>query len=216
MKRAKRFFGLLTCFTILLNLSCQSEEECYSCSESVDTWAHENLQIIKGMSRMDIIELPASKQRAAFRVLSPKQRQSVIISKLNHVYDFVKTNDEKVFINKVKEIAYQTDFSREWSDEEMLANESMLLEASKKLNWSKEFVVYAFGTLQNMDASKDNSKDFFRKEFQNPDKDCNCNWGWCPDDSDCEESSCDETTTGCSFLLLGPCDEICNPLDLGQ
>ena len=196
---------LFIMFTII-NFGCQDQEDvCYSCDKNVDSWAHENKVSIQNMDRADIATLSGVKQRAAFRVLTPMKRQSIWINKLEQVKEVVKTNAEKQFIAKLITKAEETDFNREWTDEEVEENTNLLFNAATEFEWGKSFIVYAFGTLQNIDLNKEISNSFFAQETV----DCNCRWGWCPDNSDCETSGCDETNIGCGLFNLGSCTKRC-------
>lgn len=67
---------------------------------------------------------------------------------------------------------------------------------------------YAFGTLQKFELTEFN-RTVIGDINDNEEPDCNCKWGWCADNSDCEDSDCKDTDLGCSFLLLGECTKLC-------
>lgn len=210
MKTLKKILKLSLILILMINSSCQTQdEECYSCSESVDKWAKLNKSEIQQMNRQDIIKLTGSKQRAAFRISTPTKRKALIINKLIHVKSFVNSEPEKEFIERIINIGEKIDFSKEMSKSDMLKYEELINNKAQEFNWNKEFIVYAFGTLQDMNTDTNSNEDFFnQKTAPSHEVDCNCNWGWCPG-NDCEDSTCDETNTGCGFLLLGTCDDIC-------
>lgn len=112
------------------------------------------------------------------------------------------------------------------SETELDYIDNKLFSAARRFNWSKDFVVYGFGTLQDMVIDKTSPSDFFYQNTGNTqnagpdeppigheDSDCNCRWGWCGDGGSCEESACNETTLGCGALGLGSCSKICSAID---
>ncbi|MFD2552532.1 bacteriocin fulvocin C-related protein [Bizionia sediminis] len=207
----KNFFKTGLCLMIIaLISSCQTEEECYSCNESVDNWARQNIESISKMDRADIIQLPAEKQRAAFRVLSPERKTSVWLDKISYLKNKYKSDEEIKLFEFVENVLANRKFDKEMSDKEYYAVEAKLLPLVEAAGWSKSKMVYAFGTLQN---EKQVNNDFYgssSKVAVAHDVDCNCNWGWCGDGGDCEKETCDETDFGCGFLGFGSCDEICS------
>ena len=207
----KNFIKYLFLFiAITLYTSCETEEEiCYSCNQSVDKWAHDNKAEILKMNREDIIKLPGEKQRAAFRVFTPQKRKSVWRDKLDYLKGNHTSKEEAELITYVESLVDKLPFNKELTDQEYYSIEANLLPLVEKAGWSKSKMVYAFGTLQNFKSN--NGKDFFNNKVAPPldDPDCNCKWGWCGSEDDCEKDTCDETNLGCGALGLGSCTKIC-------
>ena len=172
---------------------------------------------IQKMDRQTIITLSGEKQRAAFRVMRPIKRQELWLNKLNYLQEFMKTDVEKKFVSK------------EMNEDELDSMDSKLLEAAQRFNWTQDFVVYAFGTLHNIEIDKNSSSDFFGQSNNQDsanarpgtgevhigfeDADCNCRLGWCGDGGSCVKSACSDTDLGCGALWLGSCTKICSAVD---
>ncbi|MCB0450970.1 MAG: bacteriocin fulvocin C-related protein [Confluentibacter sp.] len=206
-------------FTVAV-ISCSTNDEvCYSCNESVNEWAHENIVSIQAMDRQAIVSLPGEKQRAAFRVQTPEKRKLLWKNKLSQLLNEAKSKEEEKLILFVDNFASKLSFDRELTDREYYDFEKELLPLVEKSGWTKSEMVYAFGTLQN--GKKKIKNDFFAKNSSikklslnlvanaEEDPDCNCKWGWCGDGSDCEDDDCEETNLGCGAIWLGSCTKIC-------
>ena len=186
-------------------------------------------QSIEAMTRKELTSFSGSMQRDLFNMATPAKRKALWLNKLDHLKSVVKTKGERNFVSKIEGIANGLDFDSGLSPEKEAEMDAMLYEAALEFNWSKTFVVYAFGTLHDMDATITAKNDFFGafesekgivyEDLQPLDTravDCNCRWGWCPDGGDCEESGCEQTNHGCGLLWLWPCTKECSPIVIGD
>lgn len=192
-------------------------------SQENSEWLKKNQVKLQKMTREEIAQLNGSLQREIFRALSPEKRKELWRDKMAHLKTIVNKPMELEFISQMETIIKNKSFDKSLNKEEFEYYENMLSDAMVKFDWDKTFIIYAFGTLHDMNKKITPENDFFGT-FETPNggviegifappgfgtiPDCNCNWGWCPGGS-CDSSNCDETIVGCSFLLLGPCDEKC-------
>lgn len=188
-------------------------------------WMQENQARLSEMTREEIAQLNGSLQREIFRSLAPEGRKALWLDKIEHLKTIVDSEEEIDFLLQFEDKVLNLTFDESWTEQDNTYHMNMLSNAMENFNWSKNFVIYAFFTLHDMNKKITPENDFFGM-FESeeggviegliysgfdPLPDCNCNWGYCPGSS-CEDIDCYETVIGCSFLNLGPCDEKCkNP-----
>lgn len=198
------FFSLL--------LSCNDTEDiCYSCDEELNKWAIENTQRIAKMSRKDISNYPLSKQRAAFRVMSPEKKESIWMDKIDNLKTIYKDKDDLDIINYVTNVIKEFDlYDNSLSDQKYLDIDESLDKLLEKAGWTKLEKIYAFGRIDDMINTS--NREFIEGDPDYGDgKDCHCRWGaWCTGTDNCDtKSKCEDTMAGCGFLWAQSCTGYC-------
>lgn len=207
------------------NISCQ-DETCYSCDKEVDSWAKENVELLKKMDRIELSKLSNDKQRAAFRTFTPEKRKQLWIAKLKQIKTLNFTDNELNHLKFIEKFISKYDFSKEMTTEQENLFNNWFEEGKLKFGWTPYFLVSGFAVL-NDDAV------LTKKEFQNnyPKllardyeevvddgsggivNDCDCRWDLSCQLSglgDCTDKGCESTTLGCGALLMQSCTNDCS------
>lgn len=200
-------------FIAIVFSSCSNKEECYDCDQTLNEWISKNYELIQTFDRSDIIKYDAEIQRSIFIALTPDRKKAMWQDKITHLKSVTTNNNELEFLSQVEIIIENTSFEKAWTDQEMDKFKNMLDEATSEFNWTFDFIVYAFGSLDNLKYIDGVWEIDYTVRFDpgtmpiGTTPDCNCKWGWCPG-GECSSKSCEETTLGCGFLLLGSCTGI--------
>jgi len=211
-------FKLKNCYLLILLISLSfsscSEETCYSCDDTVNEWVKENKTLIESFNRSELMQLELSKQRAAFRILSPEKRKEIWLDKILYVKENELSNDEKIHFKLLEVFIEELDFGKELTKKEGIYVNNWLDEGRKIFNWDDKFLVKNFYFIGNESRGIDDGTGI------GSGTDCNCS-----SSSDCNSSGnqgppsfcstfgpveCNKTTMGCGFLWLFSCHGTCS------
>ncbi len=224
-----RIYSFFVFCLFLLFTSCE-EDVCYSCDETVDAWAHENLTTISLMSRIELQNLDLEKQRASFRTFSPSKKKEIWIDKLNHVKSKAQSNDEIQHLNILNQFVANLDFSTTLTSEQIDYLENWFAEGVLKFEWTGYYRISAFKMLgevtkEEKEFNEQYLDQILSSNYEGPNLKfldlmgvnyayAQCDSEWC---ADCTFlggtclSGCQRTTTGCGWLFLQECTKNCSP-----
>ncbi len=199
-------------------VSCQEEEVCYSCDESVDAFVKENLKAIQQMDRAEIITYSNEQQRAMYRALASDRKKEIWKDKFSQINSLDLSEGERKLMKKFENFVNQCDFSKSITAQEKQYLNSLREEGMQKFNWSQRFVVSTFGYLENVDKNGiiTQTTNIAEDAFDPGTPKCDCDWGFACLDGPCDErdGACEKTKSGCGWFLWDSCVSLCRP-DLG-
>ena len=205
--------------------SCSMDEDMFSCDPDVNQWAKSNLTEIRQMSSADFLEVgDLVYMRAAYNALTPNQRQSLWIEKLENVLKLDWTEKEGQFIESMLEFVKTNSFifsnKRDPKALEKIEIEYYRWEvyAYEELIWDKNLLGAVVGTPQNLSENKEIISNFnISPIVKTRGEDCECKTGsgdFCMDFfTKCCDKSCKEKPSSCGWFWGQDCNGVCyNPL----
>lgn len=231
MKQMNVFFVMLLCCAGAF-LSCsQDGDMVYSCNKEVDALVRSNLDEIRLMTRAEWKELDPDVSLAVYRAFTPDQKFDFWKGKFAEVKTLNWNEEELQHIQKAEDFldAHRHLFDDEQSSVEDLDElDSFFYKwtktAKEKFGW-KEQVAFAIagmgqaiidtkGTIQGFNTSVNHkTKLSLGSESGTGTSDCNCKKDAIPNScmpsSRCGDYRCNETGSGCGWLLKKPCDGRC-------
>lgn len=215
------------CFLILLFfslLSCsQQDEVIYSCDETVNDWVQDHLTEIQQMNRENWLHVNDQVSIAVYRAFTADQRINFWRAKFEEVKNMSWSKDELMHIQMAENFvnSHLHFFSGEpLTDDQLDELESFFYkwqnEAMENLGWKKEVGLSIVATGNSLKNTKGEIIPLFsdRNDVMSvsAESKCNCNAGadFCFNvPGPCEESSCEEYSPGCGWLMLMACNGLC-------
>jgi hypothetical protein len=206
------------------NIGCQTET-CYSCDEEINSWAKENIEFLKSLSRIELVKLSSEKQRAAFRTYLPKKRKELWHNKITQIKSLEFSKKEMKHLAIIEQFINDYNFSKELTYNQVQFLNSWFEKGKQDYNWSDYFLVSGFSNLTDAILTKVE----FQKKYLNKIKEssnrvddgiqpisgnsCDCRWDITCQLSglgDCSNPHCDDTTLGCGWLIMQSCTGDCS------
>lgn len=220
------FISIISAFGLS---SCSDQDDMvFSCDESVNLWAKENIAEIREMNRAEWKTLSASKKRAAYVAFTPQQKISFWKEKLTNVMSMDWTKEEQAHIKLVYDFVNEhPDFfgGDGLTDEQLNVLDLFFYKwidvAKNELGWDMKLMaaVAASGEDVVVQRSKVGPKsaivDGFNDNMDNMNS-CQCNTkilsDFCNISSQgvCEDTDCEGSDFGCGWLLLEDCNGRCS------
>lgn len=224
----KKIIYLLGLSMALLMSSCSQDEVFYSCNEEDDAFIKENLNDVQKMTRGEWLESSQNLKIPMYRAFTAEQKQQFWKAKIEKVMNCYSWTEKELshlvkLYNAIKE-------HKCWFMDEKQMSENELEEfelhgyrwteyAKNELLWSDRLVgsiVYTGEDIEIVDKEPviksvtTISKSRLRSAGEKPD--CNCTYRsdmFCP--GGCKEGNniCNETKTGCGYLLYSHCTGYC-------
>jgi len=219
----KKVFFLLI---VVISFASCAKDETFSCDPDANKWAKENYAAIQQMSRVDFLSIGnLVYQRAAYNALTPDQRQSFWIEKMEKVLRIEWTEQESQHIQSLFELIKANVFmfseKRDENDFEKIEIELYRWTeyAQEELKWDRSLLYAICGTLQEM--NEDKKIDTYLQispNVKNRGESCECSEtsDWCNDgimptniNVKCKKGVCEYSSLGCGFFLLYDCNGKC-------
>ncbi len=216
--KSKLIIAVMVIFGIsIINSSCNKNEEVYSCDTKVNEWAIKNKESIKDFFISDVYDYKIEKQKAIYRIFSPKQRYELWADKLEKILSLKWKENEREHINLLLESMKISwfDFNNKSAVEEGHSFiKSWLYTAEKELKWKKDFLM-AIGVSLNYSTTNNNRLAPYKINVEkglpiSGKKSCECSKEdpWCSS-FDCVGENCDGYLSGCGWFGQYACDGIC-------
>lgn len=209
--------------------SCSDQDDMvFSCDESVNLWAKENIAEIREMNRAEWKTLPASKKRAAYVAFTPQQKISFWKEKLTNVMSMDWTKEEQAHIKLVYDFVNEhPDF---FGGDGLTGEQLNVLDlffykwvdvAQNEFGWDMKLIaaIAAYGGDFEIDASTKGRKrvvtDIFDDRLDDMNS-CHCNTGMLSDfcnvtgEGMCEDVKCEGSDWGCGWIWLDDCNGRCS------
>lgn len=224
-----KFLNYLLLFFVfsLVLLGCNKSKERFSCDDEVHEWTSEHIKALGELNRAELATLPLIYQRAAFRSFSPEKKCKIWQEKIDLVLTEEWNNDEFIVITELKkklkpELYYSENlestrvYFNKWADRAYKIGMDSL---TVIVNFAHIATLEEIELLINSPESIDYSWLEDGSGLKVPDppppiygNDCDCEWDIsCSLISmgSCDNSMCDETTTGCGYGWSSPCENVC-------
>lgn len=212
--------------------SCQNGDV-YSCNPNLDKEIRTNLEIIRQMTRADLVKMDdIHYQKAAFRAFSPEQRKTIWMEKIDEVMlldwnDIEKRHIELLysFLDKYEKI-FSEGFAERQQNELLIETYRWAEYAKDSLGWNDKIINAMVGNPNKMLTKTGNIEEktvnnkIMKTRSEGEFGDCECNSDYKEDDSmiiyDCDRkdgcfgfSDCHQSSYGCGMFWGNPCNGIC-------
>ena len=209
----------------LLFFACEAEEntQVYSCNESVNEWAKQNLSDIRNIKRSDWNKLDEAHKNAAYVAFTQGQRVLLWKGKIEQVLSLGWSENET---NHIKELQNFIDQNPVYLQGKRLTEQQAnqldlfaykwMTKAENDFGWDKKLIYAIIASANNL-IDKDGNieihthqKRVLRSGESGSTSDCNCNqtYDFCLTNH-CEDSKCEEASIGCGWILAYACNGLC-------
>jgi len=222
MKKSYLWSMLMLSF---LFISCQKDEALYSCDPEIDKWTKDNLDLISGMNREDILTYKNDiyLQKSIYSAMNPEQKRKIWKEKTSEVLKLSWTDKESLHIRSLLDIIegypefFNSSLYSKCSDDIDLISYKWIKFAEEELKWNYNKIYAVSMTYNSININNgiiivderfdDNSYSIKTRSETN--YACNCRKdSECAKNSNCLDVKCD-VVGGCGFLSFQNCTGMC-------
>ena len=220
----KVFNFILFLIITSITVSCSNNDDIvFSCDESINQWAKDNLSNLRLMTRSAWIQLDNNKKKAAYRAFSQEQKIQFWKDKICEVKSLDWSEKEIKHIEELENfITNNPDIfaGHRLTDAQANKIDSFFYlwqnSAIEKLGWSTGICIAIAGS---GDKILNKYEEIYSRAIiieepgddTPPEENCHCNqtYDFCHPNAWCGESNCNESSSGCGWLLLSSCNGRC-------
>lgn len=204
----------------LVLFSCEAEElKVYSCDETINEWAQQNLDKIRIMKRNQWNNLDESRKRAAYVAFTPEQKIALWKGKVEQILTLEWSEEElehiqtfNQFIDSHQALFYEKEPTEEQLNDLELFAYKWKEKAENELRWSQN-LVYAIIMFPNNLLDKNGNVEIVesRQRVLKTVENCHCRkqFDTCGMEGKlCEDADCEEVRN-CGLLLMFNCNGRC-------